>query len=136
MAKRAKVSLASMSVALATGLYATHTLVPPTPGPIAAAGNIGADGYLGTVILIGLITAIPAVLAGYLWSIKVASKIEVEDDNNDLDYDYDEIVRSFGKMPSAFQSFLPIVLPIILIGISSVLSLLDTGGSIASFFIY
>jgi GntP family gluconate:H+ symporter len=71
--------------------------------------------YLGTVILIGLITAIPAALAGYLWSIKVASKIEVEDDRNDLDYDYDEIVRSFGKMPSAFQSFLPIVLPIVLI---------------------
>lgn len=27
--------LASMAVALSTGLYATHTLVPPTPGPIA-----------------------------------------------------------------------------------------------------
>lgn len=55
LAKRAKVAVASMSVALATGLYATHTLVPPTPGPIAAAGNIAADGYLGTVILIGLL---------------------------------------------------------------------------------
>lgn len=34
LAKRAKVAIASMAVALATGLYATHTLVPPTPGPI------------------------------------------------------------------------------------------------------
>jgi GntP family gluconate:H+ symporter len=39
MANRMKVSSVSMSVALATGLYATHTFVPPTPGPIAAAGN-------------------------------------------------------------------------------------------------
>ncbi|MGE7185506.1 GntP family permease [Peribacillus sp. NPDC006672] len=136
LARRAKVAVASMSVALATGLYATHTLVPPTPGPIAAAGNIGADGYLGTVILIGLITAIPAALAGYIWSMKVATKIEVEDDRSHLDYDYDEIVRSFGKMPSAFQSFLPIVLPIVLIGASSVLTLFGTKGGIAEFFVF
>ncbi len=42
LAKRANVTIASMAVALATGLFATHVLVPPTPGPIAAAGNIGA----------------------------------------------------------------------------------------------
>ena len=66
--------MASMSVALATGLFATHTLVPPTPGPIAAAGNIGADAYLGTVILIGLVVAVPATLVGYLWSLKIMSE--------------------------------------------------------------
>ncbi len=38
--KKSKVSAVTMSVALATGLYASHTLVPPTPGPIAAAGNL------------------------------------------------------------------------------------------------
>src|SRR5699024_9073664 len=42
LAKRAKVAVAFLAVALATGLFATHNLVPPTPGPIAAAGNIGA----------------------------------------------------------------------------------------------
>ncbi|USK86731.1 GntP family permease [Peribacillus asahii] len=131
LAKRAKVALASMSVALATGLYATHTLVPPTPGPIAAAGNIGADGFLGTIILIGLITAIPAVVVGYLWATKVASKIEVEDDGEELDYE--EIVRSFGKMPSTFQAFLPIVLPIVLIGAGSIVSVAGIEGNAAAF---
>ncbi|RID86963.1 GntP family permease [Peribacillus asahii] len=131
LAKRAKVALASMSVALATGLYATHTLVPPTPGPIAAAGNIGADGFLGTIILIGLITAIPAVVVGYLWATKVASKIEVEDDGEELDYE--EIVRSFGKMPSTFQAFLPIVLPIVLIGVGSIVSVIGMEGNTAAF---
>ncbi|MBS4175503.1 GntP family permease, partial [Bacillus sp. FJAT-49736] len=135
LAKRAKVTIASMSVALATGLYATHTLVPPTPGPIAAAGNIGAEGYLGTIILIGLIVAIPATIVGYFWAAKVAKKIEVPDDGNE-ELDYDEIVKSFGKMPSAFQAFLPIILPIILIGIGSIITVLGGKGNISAFFIF
>lgn len=129
LAKRAKVAIASMSVALATGLYATHTLVPPTPGPIAAAGNIGAENYLGTIILIGLFVAIPAVIVGYLWAVKVASKIEVPEDTEEGGLDYEDIVKSFGKMPSTFKAFLPIVLPIVLIGLGSVAALTgeDTG---------
>ncbi|TSB45785.1 GntP family permease [Alkalicoccobacillus porphyridii] len=136
LAKRAKVTMASMSVALATGLYATHTLVPPTPGPIAAAGNIGADTYLGTVILIGLIVAVPATVVGYLWAIKMASNITVEEDNDGEEYDYDQVVASFGKMPSAFAAFLPIVLPIVLIGIGSTLSLVGTDNGLASFLMF
>lgn len=123
LAKRAKVAIASMSVALATGLYATHTLVPPTPGPIAAAGNIGAEGFLGTIILIGLFVAIPAVIVGYLWAVKVVSKIEVPEDLEEGGLNYDEIVKSFGKMPSTFKAFLPIVLPIVLIAAGSVAKL-------------
>ena len=124
LAKRAKVTIASMGIALATGLYATHVLVPPTPGPIAAAGNIGAADYLGTIILIGLLVAIPATIVGYFWAVKVGSKIEVEADKEALELNYDEIVKSFGKMPSTFKSFLPIVLPIVLIGIGSIAALL------------
>ncbi|MEK5078203.1 GntP family permease [Solibacillus sp. FSL W7-1436] len=122
LAKRAGVTIASMAVALATGLYATHVLVPPTPGPIAAAGNIGATDYLGTIILMGLIVAIPATIVGYIWATKVASKIRVEADDEPA-LDYDEIIKSFGKMPSTFKSFLPIVLPIVLIGAGSVAAL-------------
>jgi len=132
LAKRANVALASMSVALATGLFATHNLVPPTPGPIAAAGNIGAENYLGTIILIGLITAIPATIVGYLWATRVASKIVIEDAEEIIDYD--EIIKSFGKMPSAFASFLPIILPIILIGVGSILSFFKVTGPAATFF--
>ena len=49
LSMRSNINLPTMAIALSTGLYATHTLVPPTPGPIAAAGNLGAD--LGLVIL-------------------------------------------------------------------------------------
>ena len=132
LAKRAKVKVASMAIALSTGLFATHTLVPPTPGPIAAAGNIGAADYLGTIILVGLFVAIPAVIVGYLWAVKVGSTIDVEADHEEA-LNYDEVIKSFGKMPSTFKSFLPIVLPIILIGIGSVAALTGSESGITNF---
>ncbi|MEM1617172.1 MAG: hypothetical protein QXT55_02750 [Desulfurococcus sp.] len=51
LSKMAGISITVSAIALSTGLYATHTLVPPTPGPIAAAANLGAD--LGLVIFLG-----------------------------------------------------------------------------------
>ncbi|MGN5454683.1 MAG: GntP family permease [Candidatus Kurthia intestinigallinarum] len=119
LAKRAAVPLATMAVALSTGLFATHTLVPPTPGPIAAAGNIGATNYLGTIIVIGLLVAIPVTLVGYLWAVYAGRKVVVPADNEPA-LDYEEVIKSFGKMPSTFKSFLPIVLPIVLIAIGSI----------------
>ncbi|WP_142828114.1 GntP family permease [Planococcus soli] len=133
LAKRAKVSIASMSVALATGLYATHTLVPPTPGPIAAAGNIGAENYLGTIILIGLITAIPAAIVGYIWAVKVASKIVVPEDTvQSGDLNYEEVIKSFGEMPSTFKAFLPLALPVLLIAAGSIASVLGGDDAITN----
>ncbi|WP_432363319.1 GntP family permease [Sporosarcina sp. UB5] len=136
LAKRAKVTIASMAVALSTGLYATHTLVPPTPGPIAAAGNIGAEGFLGTIILMGLLVAIPAVIVGYLWAVRVGSKITVPEDVEDTNFDYDEIVKSFGEMPSTFKAFLPIGLPIVLIGVGSVAKLTMAESGFRNFLLF
>ncbi|RDV15949.1 GntP family permease [Pontibacter diazotrophicus] len=135
LAHRAGVPLASMSIALATGLYATHTLVPPTPGPIAAAGNIGASGYLGTIILIGLVVSVPVMAVGYLWAIKVASTIKIKGED-EVVYSYEEVVREFGQLPSAAKAFTPIFLPIILIGIGSVISYLQYTGGIAEFLLF
>lgn len=44
---RAGISALATSTALMTGLFATHTLVPPTPGPLAAAGELGVAEDLG-----------------------------------------------------------------------------------------
>lgn len=135
LAKRAKVSLASMSVALATGLYATHTLVPPTPGPIAAAGNIGASPYLGTIILIGFTVAIPVIMAGYFWATRVADKIRIEGEEAE-GLSYSEVTKSFGELPSAAKSFTPILLPILLIGMGSVISYLQWTGKAAEILLF
>jgi gluconate:H+ symporter, GntP family len=115
LAKETGKSMAVMAVALATGLYATHTMVPPTPGPIAAAGLVGAD--LGAVIGIGLVVSIPAMIAGYLWAVHFARKFDIEPK---LAEDYETIKARYGKLPSAFMSFLPLLVPIILILLKSI----------------
>ena len=115
LSKKTGVSMAVMATALATGLYATHTLVPPTPGPIAAANNLHAD--LGMVIFIGLIVAIPVTIAGYLWATKFASQYDVIAETS---VSYEELLEKFKTLPSAFSAFTPLVLPIVLIGLASV----------------
>ena len=125
LAERLKVSSVAMSIALATGLYATHTFVPPTPGPIAAAGNLGLESNLGLVIMVGVVVTIVAVLAGWLWSNRF---LDVEPDN--IDADNLPIVpanmksrEDYKSMPSAIMAFLPIIVPIVLICLSSVANL-------------
>jgi len=115
LARESGTSMTVMVVALATGLYATHTMVPPTPGPIAAAGALNAD--LGKVMLLGLIAAVPASLSGLFWAMKIARKYEVVTDTQES---YSDIVEKFGKLPNTFLSFLPIIFPIVLILLKSV----------------
>ncbi|MGB9839065.1 glycerate kinase [Thermovenabulum sp.] len=85
LAKRANIPIAVMAVTLSTGLYATHTLVPPTPGPIAAAGNVRAD--LGLVILIGMVVSIPAALIGLWWAHRIGKDIKSEIDQDGMSYE-------------------------------------------------
>ncbi|MBU1039986.1 MAG: GntP family permease [Proteobacteria bacterium] len=108
-------SMAVMAVALATGLYATHTMVPPTPGPLAAAAALNAD--LGMVIVYGLIAAVPASLAGYFWATHFGQKYDIRPD---VEESYSDLIQKYGKLPSTFMSFLPIILPIVLILLKSI----------------
>lgn len=118
LAKKSGVNVVTLAVALSTGLYATHTLVPPTPGPIAAATNvgIGPDG-LFWVIVIGLVVSIPVALAGYIWARKVADKLPSQLD--EATETFEEYKARFGQLPSAFNAFAPIVVPIILLALGS-----------------
>ncbi|AWT49169.1 gluconate transporter [Psychrobacter sp. YP14] len=124
LAKSMKVSSVAMSVALATGLYATHTFVPPTPGPIAAAGNLGLESNLGLVIMVGVVVTFVAVMAGWWWSNRF---LNVEPDNIEaietleaIQPENQKTRADYPHMPSATMAFLPIIVPIILICLSSV----------------
>ncbi len=117
LAAQSNISLAVMATALSGGLYATHCLVPPTPGPIAMAGTLEAD--LGLTILVGLLVSIPAVIVSIIYAKLVASKIDIPANS---EYTLDELKEKYGKLPGAVHSFSPIILPIILIALSSVAS--------------
>lgn len=114
LTKKAKLSLAGTAVALSLGLMASHTMVPPTPGPIAAAGILGAD--LGQVILFGLMTSIPALLVCILFAKKIGSKIFIDPAPKLTE---EQINSQLENAPSVFKSFIPIVVPIILIVLRS-----------------
>ncbi|WP_201547419.1 GntP family permease [Psychrobacter sp. Pi2-1] len=124
LAERLHVSSVAMSIALATGLYATHTFVPPTPGPIAAAGNLGLESNLGLVIMVGVVVTAVAVLAGWWWSNRFLNA--TPDNINAVDAPTAAMPEGmktrddYSHLPSATMAFLPIIVPIILICLSSV----------------
>lgn len=62
------------AIPLLAGLVVTHSFIPPTPGPIAVAGLLGAD--LGLVMLFGALIGIPAaIIAGPVWGSLIASRV-------------------------------------------------------------
>jgi len=115
LTKNAGLSLAGTAIALSLGLTATHTMVPPTPGPIAAAGILKAD--LGLVILVGLITSLFGTLVIIPYARYTGKKINIDPGQ----WTEEGIQESIDdNRPSLFKSFLPIVIPILLIVLKSV----------------
>lgn len=117
LSKKAKITLASSACALGLGLTITHCLVPPTPGPIAAAGIMEAD--LGLVILTGLAASILPLLVAWLFVTKWASRTYIDPAPNETDAD---IEKKVAEAPSAARSFLPIIIPLVLIVLKSIAS--------------
>ncbi len=114
LSKRAKITLASTAIALSLGLTLTHCLVPPTPGPIAAAGIMGAD--LGLVILTGIIASLLAGVVALVFVTKYATRIYIDPNPNESDED---IVEKVKQAPSAVKSFIPVIVPLLLIVLKS-----------------
>ena len=123
LSSKSKIAMPFIATVLACSLYSVHCLIPPHPGVLAAAGVIKVN--IGYLIIIGTLFAIPGTLAAYLWSKWItkgknyppAREIEVDRklaDNN---------------LPSAFFSFLPIIVPLLLIAFKSLLNMLDKEGN-------
>jgi GntP family gluconate:H+ symporter len=117
LARKQGVGSAPSSLALAGGLYATHTLVPPTPGPVAVAGNLGAASVLGTIILTGIFISIPVLAATVFAAKKLGKGISIK---NDITGDW---VSS--EKINIWWASLPIVVPIVLIAFASISDFLE-----------
>lgn len=119
---KSKIAMPFMATVLATSLYSVHCLIPPHPGALAAAGMIKVN--IGYLILIGIVFAIPGALAAFFWSRRMTEG---------KDYPPAKVVEidthlTQNNLPSALFSFLPIVVPLLLITIKSLLNLVDIGG--------
>lgn len=122
LVNRTGVSSVAMSVSLAVGLYISHVFIPPTPGPIAAASTLGIGNNLLLVMGLGVLCSIFPLIAGYFYARYIGKKIKADDEanSNDVKKTYEELVAEYGKLPNGFMALAPIVVPIILMALSSV----------------
>lgn len=104
-------------MAIAAGGAITHTLVPPTPGPLVMATTLGFD--VGIMMMVGALVAFPAAVAGLIcasladrWMPVPMRKVGNQPDPPQLSDD---------ELPSLWLSVLPVVLPVLLISTNTVL---------------
>ncbi|WP_103633982.1 GntP family permease [Campylobacter concisus] len=128
--KKISASPVAMSVALSGGLYASHVFIPPTPGPIAAAGTLGLGGNLLLVIIMGTVVSVPVLVAVYFFSKSIAKSVTISDKEADatITASYEELLKKFGTLPSGFLSLAPIIMPIIFMAVGSVIDVLAKQG--------
>ena len=111
LSKITKKNIILLSVCLATGLYSAHVFIPPTPGPIAASAIINAD--IGLLFLIGIVVGIIVSISGYVW-MKFLFKKEFKINPGEIKYHDFTSDRSI-------VSFLPVIVPILLISTSTII---------------
>ncbi|MEJ5275296.1 MAG: hypothetical protein WHU94_05225 [Thermogemmata sp.] len=98
-------------MAIAAGGAITHTLVPPTPGPLVIAAQLQVD--LGVMILMGILVAVPAAAVGLLFSAWVDRRMPVPM----REVPGLKVMESLPeeRLPPLLLSLLPILLPVLLI---------------------
>ncbi len=111
-------------MAITAGAAATHSLVPPTPGPLIIADNLGID--LGMMMLVGAAIAVPAAIAGFAFAGWMDRRMPVPMRTVPGEEKVDQISGATPPLGLAVQ---PIVLPIMLISGKTVLTPLGESGS-------
>lgn len=119
-------SVIGLGAALAAGLVITHTMVPPTPGPLGVCGIFGVD--VGKFILISLLLSLPMAIACILYCKLYLGKrlFRIPNENGEIvDVPYesplDKLLNDkLDDVPGTLESFAPLFVPIILILINTI----------------
>jgi len=136
ISRELKVSPLHLGIPMLAALLATHAFLPPHPGPTAIAGAYGAD--IGTVLLYGIIVAIPAViLAGPVYT-KIARKIvpNAFNKSGNIKSLGEQKIFKIEETPSFGISLLTAMFPVILMMLSTITSIIQKTAGISdnSFF--
>jgi gluconate:H+ symporter, GntP family len=100
-------------MAIATGGAITHTLVPPTPGPLLVSANLGVE--VGLMIIVGLLVALPSSLVGLAFSFFIDQRMPVPMRPLGLGDEGGTPIPA-DRIPSLGVAILPVLLPVLLIG--------------------
>lgn len=125
--KKSGIPLAILAVSLSAGLLATHVYVPPTPGPLAAAGLLGID--LGQSIMWGAFAAVFMTLFGWIFAElyfrnKPESYYTFRSDEEQEKEMVQPTLEEDSNLPGTWASLLSLLLPIILILLNTSCSML------------
>ncbi len=139
ISRKTNKSVITLGVSLAAGLVITHSLVPPTPGPVGVAGLFGVS--VGSLILWGIVMGIPMIAVGIAYARYIGKQIyQIPSEEGDgwvrlsgpqtLSHYTDD--KDDRQLPSTFMAFAPIVVPIILILLQTIGAVLKIQGPTAS----
>lgn len=106
-------SLNSLNISLAGGLYTSHNLIPPTPGPLAILNNFSSMELIGDVIIYGFIVSIPSSLISLFIASKIINKTRIK-----INF---KTGISYKKV---FLPFMVIFIPLLIISINSIVELI------------
>lgn len=122
-----------MTLCLAAGLYASHVFIPPTPGPIAAANTLRVGNSILLVMGMGALVSIPALIAAYIYAKFIGKKVKSADEvssDKEIVKTYEELKKSYGKLPNGWLSVAPILVPILLMALSNISTILGWSGAL------
>lgn len=109
--------------AIAAGGAITHTLVPPTPGPLLVADVLEAN--LGAVMVIGLIVGLPSAFVGLVASSWLNKRMPIE--MRPMGGHVKEEEDDFEHLPSLPMALAPVLLPVVLITTATLFDLFSQG---------
>ena len=115
LAKRSKTPLLVVGLSLTAGLTVSHTLMPPTPGPLAVASLLEAD--LGRLLMINAFVAVFAVVGGVIWAKTYCKKFLLPFDKESVPEKTEAIIEEENpeiKKSGIVMDLLPIIVPILL----------------------
>ena len=112
LSQKSGVPLLALTIALSTGLFATHVLIPPTPGPLAAAASLELND-LGLLIIMGGSVAFLLMLVGAVFAQRISKRVSLEVQLPETEEE------SIEQLPSLKLAIAPIFIPLLLIGLSS-----------------
>jgi len=107
-----------------------HSLVPPTPGPLFVAAEMGID--IGLMMIGGIIVGLFTVSSGYIWAVYANSRWEIPLRASEelTDRELELIAnRDESELPGLGISLLPILLPVVLMGGATAISLMASSSS-------
>lgn len=143
ISRATKKSVIGLGVALASGLVITHSLVPPTPGPLGVCGIFGID--VGKFILLTIALALPMTIACIAYGRLYLSKkyYQIPNDEGEIvtmPYQEPDYEKAFSMdlkgMPGTLESFMPLIVPIVLILINTVATALGMNGGVMQVLIF